>query len=49
MMYLAGSARPCIPYDVHQCIMISPGVKLSHDSVIKYIQKIIKGLGIRGL
>ena len=49
MLYLAGSSRPDISYDVHQCARFSHGPKHSHEVNIKQIARYLKGTKEKGL
>ena len=43
MLYLAGSTRPNIAYDVHQCARLSHIPKRSHEIGVKHIAWYMKG------
>ena len=49
MLYLAGSTRPDIAYDVHQCARFSHNPKKKHEVGVKHIARYHKGTSAKGI
>ena len=49
ILYLVGSTRPDIAYDVHQCARFSYNPKCSHDIGVKHIDRYLKGTQTKGI
>ena len=49
LLYLAGSTRPDIAYNVHQDAMFSHKPRLSHTIALKHIARYLKGTRAMGI